>query len=120
MPRAARTCVDCPAIITSGNRCTACTARTRAASDKRRRPDGNPYTTAGHQRFRRAVLARFPVCVECRAAWSTVADHWPVSRRDLVEQGLDPNDPARGRGLCKRCHDRSSALHQPGGWANRA
>lgn len=116
MPRAARTCTTCPAVITSGSKCAACTARARAASDRKRRPDGNPYATAGHQRFRAAVLARDPICTVCGHAWSTVADHHPTSRADLIAQGHDPNDPSRGRGVCKRCHDRETAQHQPGGW----
>jgi len=62
------------------------------------------------------VLDRDPICVLCRLAASTVADHWPTSRRDLEAAGLDPNDPARGRGLCKPCHDRETARNQPGGW----
>jgi 5-methylcytosine-specific restriction protein A len=44
------------------------------------------------------------------------ADHWPLSRRELVEQGLDPDDPKHGRGLCTSCHSRSTAREQPGGW----
>jgi 5-methylcytosine-specific restriction protein A len=49
-------------------------------------------------------------------AISTVADHWPLSRRELEDQGLDPNDPQHGRGLCKHCHDMETARNQPGGW----
>jgi len=63
-----------------------------------------------------AVLDRDPICVLCRLAASTVADHYPRSRRELIAAGDDPNDPACGRGLCKRCHDRSTAREQPGGW----
>ncbi|AGL13864.1 hypothetical protein [Actinoplanes sp. N902-109] len=48
---------------------------------------------------------------------STVADHYPLSRRELADRGLNPDDPTAGRGLCKRCHDKSTAVHQPGGWA---
>jgi 5-methylcytosine-specific restriction protein A len=44
------------------------------------------------------------------------ADHWPLSRRELTEQGLDPDDPRHGRGLCARCHSSETARHQPGGW----
>ncbi|QDY11401.1 hypothetical protein FJK98_02390 [Micromonospora sp. HM134] len=50
---------------------------------------------------------------------STVADHWPLSRRELVDAGLDANDPTRGRGLCKGCHDRHTSVAQPGGWNAR-
>ena len=84
-----------------------------------RRRDGNPYSTPGHQAFREAVLARDPICVLCLRVRATVADHYPDERRDLVAQGLDPNDPARGRGLCKSCHDKHTAATSPGGWNTR-
>ena len=102
----------CGTLHEGRGRCATC--RTRA--DRTRRPDGNPYATAGHQRFREAVLARDPICVLCMAAHATVADHYPIERRDLVSTGLDPNDPTRGRGLCKPCHDRWTAESSPGGW----
>jgi 5-methylcytosine-specific restriction protein A len=50
---------------------------------------------------------------------STVADHWPVDRRELVARGMNPDDPSGGRGLCASCHGKETAIHQPGGWANR-
>ncbi|PJN24049.1 holin [Kitasatospora sp. CB02891] len=70
----------------------------------------------GHEAFRRAVLARDPVCVLCCTAPSLHADHHPLSRRELVDAGLDPDEPKRGRGLCQPCHSRETAQHQPGGW----
>ncbi|WP_284294541.1 hypothetical protein [Luteimicrobium album] len=51
------------------------------------------------------------------SARATVADHYPTERRDLVDMGLDPDDPARGRGLCKPCHDKKTARTMPGGFA---
>lgn len=78
------------------------------------------YRSAGHASFRSAVLERDPVCVLCRRHPSTVGDHHPLSRRQLLARRLDPDDPRRGRGLCKRCHDRETARHQPGGWAARS
>ena len=105
----------CPTIHQGPGRCPAC----RAQGDRDRRPHGNPYATRGHQRFREAVLARDPICVLCLRARSTVADHHPDERRDLVAAGLDPNDPTRGRGLCKGCHDRWTAKSSPGGWNDR-
>jgi 5-methylcytosine-specific restriction protein A len=74
------------------------------------------YNTPGHRTFRTAVLARDPICVLCGLALSTVADHYPRSRRELIDLGLDPNSPDAGRGLCKPCHDKETAQHQPGGW----
>lgn len=74
------------------------------------------YNTAGHRAFRRAVIERDMVCVLCGLRPSTVADHYPTSRRDLISAGMNPNDPSRGRGLCKPCHDRETAHNQPGGF----
>jgi len=105
---------------TSGSRCDQCAPRLRADSD-RRRPNASRrgYTSRGHRRFREAVLARDPICVLCRKAASAEADHWPLSRKQLIAQGADPNDPERGRGLCHRCHSSETARHQPGGWNAR-
>lgn len=111
----------CPTLHEDTGRCTTCAAK----ADKARRPDGNPYRTRGHLRFRELVLARNPRCVcpgDCGRHTSvcgglaTVADHWPTERRDLVSAGLDPDDPARGRGLCVACHNGRTARSTPGGW----
>jgi 5-methylcytosine-specific restriction protein A len=50
---------------------------------------------------------------------ATVADHWPLSRRELAERGMDPDDPAHGRGLCHGCHSKETAINQPGGFNAR-
>ena len=98
---------------TEGSRCTA----HRTEADRARgTASERGYTSRGHRAFRAAVLHRDPICVECRARESTVADHHPLSRKQLITQGMNPNDPAHGRGLCKPCHDRATAINQPGGW----
>lgn len=101
--------------ITDGGRCD---EHKRAADKQRGTSKERGYSTPGHKRFRRLVLRRDPVCVVCGKAASTVADHWPTSRRDLVAQGLNPNDPAAGRGLCASCHGKETAANpmQRGGW----
>lgn len=101
----------CPT-ITDGGRCT---DHTRAADRARGTSKDRGYSTPGHRRFRRLVLKRDPLCVLCGQV-ATVADHWPVSRRDLEANGANPNDPNAGRGLCATCHNRSTARAQPGGW----
>jgi 5-methylcytosine-specific restriction protein A len=104
----------CPTIYDgTASRCPA----HRRAADKARGNRG--YQSAGHRAFRDAVLARNPVCVICRLAPSTVADHYPRSRKELITLGLNPNDPQYGRGLCAADHNRETAIHQPGGWNNR-
>jgi 5-methylcytosine-specific restriction protein A len=35
---------------------------------------------------------------------STVADHYPQSKKELRDLNLDDNAPSAGRGLCARCH----------------
>lgn len=78
------------------------------------------YNTKGHRiTFRLAVLRRDPICVLCTLAQSTDADHYPQGRDELIEAGLNPNDPQYGRGLCSTCHKQETAAHQPGGWNAR-
>ena len=78
------------------------------------------YTTKGHQTFRNAVLTRDPICVTPNCtAWATVADHHPRTRRELLNLGLNPNDPNYGRGLCVTHHNQHTAATTPGGWANQ-
>lgn len=109
---ALRPCLDCRKPSTS-SRCPDCA---RAKDQARGTAAQRGYAGRGHQSFRVAVLARDPICKVCRRAPSTVADHYPTSRRDLVDQGLNPNDPQHGRGLCHRCHSQETARNQPGGW----
>lgn len=105
----------CPTIYpaSEGSRCQ---AHRREADRARGTAQERGYTGRGHQAFRNAVLTRDPICVICKVAFSTVADHYPRSRKELVDAGLDPNDPQYGRGLDKQCHDRETAQNQPGGW----
>jgi len=115
--RALTTCSTpgCP-VLTSGGRCPGCR---REAEARRGTARQRGYGGGHERRFRRGVLVRDPVCVLCRDELATVADHWPLSRRQLVAAGLDPNDPAHGRGLCVSCHNKETARHQPGGWNAR-
>lgn len=107
----------CPNATPPGkSRCDSCN---KAADKARGTATERGYNGAGHKRFRAAVLRRDPICVLCHVRPSTVADHHPLSRRELLEQGFDPDDPSRGRGLCKPCHDSQTGYNQPGGW-NRA
>lgn len=118
MPRAQGVCptVGCPE-LTTGGRCATCKA---AAEQRRGSSSQRGYGSKGHKSFRRAVLTRDPICVidGCWAA-STDADHHPRSRRELVDLGLNPDDPQYGRGLCHSHHSQSTHVHQPGGWAAR-
>ena len=99
---------------TEQSRCLKHRQQARAA-----RTDNKVYSTSGHQAFRAAVLKRDPICVTCHMAVSTVADHHPRTRRELVTLGLNPNDPTHGRGLCATCHNKHTARTSPGGWNRR-
>ena len=77
------------------------------------------YTSRAHRAFRHAVPQRDPICVICHTAPSTHADHWPTPRRDLIAQGLNPNNPKYGRGLCASCNSIQTTQRQPGGWNAR-
>ncbi len=116
MPRALSICSTpgCPEFTSSG-RCAGC----RQEADQRRGTAHQRGYGKKHQQFRQAVLARDSVCVVCGQEPSVVADHHPHSRRELIDMGCDPDDPAYGRGVCKRDHDRSTAVAQPGGWNQR-
>jgi len=107
----------CGTLVEVGQgRCDDCKHEAEA---RRGTPAQRGYDSVHRLLFRDAVLARDPICKACLKHWSTVADHYPLSRRELVEVGLDPNDPQYGRGLCKGCHDKHTAQAQPGGWNAR-
>lgn len=123
MSRAMRVCSSpgCPELVPSG-RCSGCQA---AAEAKRGTAAQRGYGHAHRTRFRAGVLGKDPLCVCVDEAHghgpaclipSTVADHHPLSRRELEAIGADPDDPAHGRGICKGCHDKHTSTAQPGGW----
>lgn len=123
MPRALKVCpaAGCPNLVTAGR----CDTHTQQAEQRRGSRHQRGYGRGHTNRFRPGVLKKNPLCVctdtshdhgaECLRP-STVADHWPRDRRELVRLGLDADDPQYGRGLCKPCHDRHTATTQPGGW----
>lgn len=118
----------CPNLIeTPARKCDACA---RAQRDRTRTRGRNPYSTKGHQSFRRQVLARDPYCTcpgdpehggcgkhkgLCGNP-STIADHYPYERIELIDMRLNPNDPKFGRGLCKQCHDVKTGRTRPAGF----
>jgi 5-methylcytosine-specific restriction protein A len=104
----------CPTIYEDTN--SRCITHRREADKARGTKHERGYDSRGHKSFRNQTLMRDPICVLCHARESTVADHYPLSRRDLIEGGMDPNDPNHGRGLCVSCHNKETAQHQPGGF----
>ena len=105
----------CPQLYpaSEGSRCP---THRRQADRDRGTATQRGYASAGHKRFRSAVLLRDPICVLCGLRQSTIADHYPLSRKELIDRGMNPNDPEHGRGLDKQCHDRETARNQPGGF----
>ena len=124
-PKGRCTYPSCPNDQQADNR--RCPTHARQAEQERGSAADRGYLGKGHKRFRQTVLKRDPICKCDRPdhAWhaptrclhiSHVADHFPLSRKELVAQGLDPNDARHGRGLCDRCHNSETAANQPGGW----
>lgn len=108
----------CPTIYppSEGSRC----AEHRKAADRKHWANTRAYNTKGHRkRFRPGVLNKDPICVICKLKQSVVADHYPLSRIDLVDLGMDADDPQYGRGLCAECDKTQTAERQPGGWNTR-
>lgn len=127
MPRAMRVCpcLGCPAHerscpeLTTGGRCERCTT----TADQRRGTRQQRGYDSRWERKRKAYLSKpeHLFCVLCHAP-SNVADHYPVSRRDLVAQGVpDPDADHRLRPLCRTCHSKETAANpgQRGGWNAR-
>ncbi|HEX5994454.1 MAG TPA: hypothetical protein VFY84_04870 [Jiangellales bacterium] len=123
MPRALKNCSQpgCWQLVPHGR----CDTHRREAEQRRGTRQQRGYGQGHDRRFRPAVLRRDPLCVctdqhgthgpQCLRP-STVADHWPLSKRELRARGMDDNDPANGRGLCGPCHSWWTTQAQPGGW----
>lgn len=103
----------CPELTSTGR----CEAHRAQDWQLRRERGAHNYGSSRWQRVRRAYLYEHPWCVLCTAP-ATVADHHPLSRRELVARGVDPDSPTHLRPLCTPCHNRETARHQPGGWAH--
>ncbi len=119
MARALKVCTGLPGKrcveLTASGRCPTCTAE---AEQLRGTASQRGYGSRHRRSFRQAVLEKNPTCVLCGAE-ATVADHYPLSRRELVLKRLNPNDPQHGRGLCASCHGSQTSQHQPGGFNRR-
>lgn len=137
MPRAWKVCSctgkacdahdgSCPEIVPTG-RCTACE---RAAERKRNANRAGAYKGAHWAGRRTACLRRDPLCTcdgeHCTHppgacyTMSTVADHDPAERKDLVAAGdPDPDALHHLKGKCAPCHNRKTGQTRPGGWNAR-
>jgi len=106
----------CPGRTPTMGRCPLC-LRTRQTNSRLKiettaeRGYNSPW-----RRRRILFLQAHPYCVLCPRL-ATIADHHPISRRDLIAQGdPDPDADHHLRPLCKPCHDRETGYRQPGGW----
>jgi 5-methylcytosine-specific restriction protein A len=116
-PRAPCTTPGCGEITPNGGRCARCRTRKRSDSDRTR---GTSAQRGYGNRWQRSVrpdyLTRHPRCALCGKA-STVPDHYPRSRRELVAAGVpNPDVDEHLRPLCDPCHRGETARRQPGGW----
>lgn len=106
----------CPALAYGGR----CETHKRKAEQDRGSAAERGYGGRAWRVARRAVLRRDPVCVVCNSAPSTLPDHHPYSRKELLAMGVsDPDAPHRMRGVCASCHGKETAREQPGGWNRR-
>lgn len=111
-------CLDC-GLSSPGERCPTHSAEFAAASreaDKRRGTRIERGYDAKWRRNRARFLAAHPICIDCGGP-ATVADHDPVSRRELVAQS-DPHPDAwqHLKPRCRNCHSQRTGLAEPGGW----
>ena len=117
MVRALKVCSTsgCHELVPSG-RCEACDRR----ADRARGTATERGYGASWARRSRSFVGRHPLC-----SWrlpgctllAVLADHWPLSRRELVRLGVaDPDADHRLRPSCDRCHRVRTAHDQPGGW----
>ena len=103
----------CPTIVEGGGRC----ARHGRPTKPRPTTTEQGYGSAW-RRVRDRFIARHRVCVDCGGP-SSVADHDPVTRRELVARG-DPDPDAEHHLVprCGPCHSRKTALFD-GAFGNR-
>lgn len=108
--RPPRPCSRCGAPAVAGGKCAKHRAQQHQRTDQQRgsaRQRGYDETHA--RTFRQAVLDRAGwQCQECGDD-ATDADHYPLTRRELVDRGMDPNNPDHGRALCHPCHSAHTA-----------
>jgi 5-methylcytosine-specific restriction protein A len=69
------------------------------------------YDRDHRELFRDPVLKRaaFVCAIDGCPMPATVADHHPRTRKQIVAEGDDPNNPDYGRALCQRHHDQHTA-----------
>lgn len=118
--RAAKRCARCRATFT-GKRCPTCVGRDAAYQADRADEASGFYHTAEWKRLSGHYLKHHPWCVLCEADGrhepAKVADHYPKSRRQLLDAGIRHPDAWRWlRALCMGHHRSETNRLQPGGF----
>jgi 5-methylcytosine-specific restriction protein A len=118
-PRAPTVCTThgCHELVAIGrcdeHRTTAGLKHYRREQGRERYHQGDPsmtaYTTPQWRNARRKQLRDEPRCQHC-GEQATVADHAPVTRRNLVALGVaNPDETIHLQSLCVPCHNRKTA-----------
>jgi 5-methylcytosine-specific restriction protein A len=112
----ARPCVQpgCPESV-RGKEST-CPEHAKQRHKQRANRGGSSYGRNWRERVQPRFIYRNPWCVLC-GGQATVADHWPISRRDLVAKGeASPDSFKHLRPLCKACDAKERPKREPGGF----
>lgn len=89
----------CPELARSGSYC----ARHRPARTfQHTKKTAERGYGGAHQRWRKAVLRRDPICVDCLAAGRAT----PATDADHIDGNPFNRALDNGRGLCRTCHNR--------------
>jgi 5-methylcytosine-specific restriction protein A len=111
--RVRRPCTQCGQPVVSGGKCARHLALHHKRVDQiRGNSSQRGYDNEHRTRFRAEVLRRDNYTCQICSGYADRADHHPLSRKELVEARLDPNDPVHGRALCEYCHNRHTAKTQ--------
>lgn len=104
----------CPELTPNGGRCSE--HRKQATKQRYKGTSASRYNDPQWTAFRKDYIYRNGYCVLC-GALSVVVDHFPKSRRALIAEGIaNPDQDRYVRALCRVCHSKETAKHQPGGF----
>lgn len=109
-----RVCAEpgCPELTENGSKCDEHRKVDRARQDAHRPSAAARGYDAKWRKIRKAFLLDNPFCVICGAD-AEVPDHYPKTRRELLEEGVDnPDDPKFLRPLCVSHHNSETAKAQ--------
>lgn len=97
-----------------GGRCTKCRRDRQRRHDAQRPSAADRGYGAKWHANSKAFLAANPNCRDCGRP-ATQADHAPVSRRQLVAEGIpNPDAWSHLEPRCHACHSRRTATHDGG------